>query len=185
MIQVPACGTEGRSHGVWLWIVLIGAGSIALSRAFACATPFAALATLAAFTLRPRDAAALVLFVWAANQAVGFGFLHYPHDPTTLAWGAVIGVAALGGLMAAQATAAVVRLPVWVAVAVGLAAAYVADKAVLFAATWLLASGSGALTAAVVARIFGINVAALALLLGIHHAAGALGWPVGAQVPAT
>jgi len=38
MIRTPAYGTEGRSHGVWLWIILIGVGSIALSRAFACAT---------------------------------------------------------------------------------------------------------------------------------------------------
>lgn len=83
----------------------------------------------------------------------------------------------------AQATAVSLRLPTWAAMVVGLAAAYVAYEAVLFAATWLLASGSGAFTASVIARIFGINVAALALLLGIHHAAGALGWSVGALVP--
>ena len=67
----------GSETAAWLWIALIGGGSIALSRAFACATPFAALATLAALTMGGRDAVLLVGFVWAANQAVGFGLLHY------------------------------------------------------------------------------------------------------------
>ena len=33
--------------------------------------------------------------MWLANQAVGFGFMHYPLDGETLAWGGALGVIAL------------------------------------------------------------------------------------------
>jgi hypothetical protein len=51
----------------WAWIGLIGGLSVLLSWRFACATPFAALATLAAFNLRRHEAVGLMLFTWAAN----------------------------------------------------------------------------------------------------------------------
>jgi hypothetical protein len=65
---------------------LIVLASIALSRAFACAMPFTALATMAAFTLRRQEALAMVLFAWVANQAVGFGLMHYPWTSSTVCW---------------------------------------------------------------------------------------------------
>jgi len=184
MGRTAASEPQERGQGARLWIVLIGIGSIFLSRAFACTTPFATLATLGALTLDRREAFVLLAFVWAANQAVGFGLLHYPHDATTIAWGAVVGVAAFGGLAAAHMTAGL-RLPTWAAVAVGLVASYTAYEEVLSAATWPLASGWDAFTASIVFRIFATNAAALALLLVIHRAVGALGWPVGARLVAT
>jgi hypothetical protein len=38
-----------------------------------------------------------VLFVWLANQAIGFGLLHYPWTASSFGWGVTIGVAALAG----------------------------------------------------------------------------------------
>jgi hypothetical protein len=149
---------------VWLWIGLVAIASIALSRAFACATPFAALATLAAFTLRRRDAVALVLSVWLANQVVGFGLMHYPMRPSTFAWGAAIGAAALTALPTAAGVFRL-RLPAAIGAPLALLAAYGAYEFVLFATSLLLSPGPGAFAPAVVARLFAINAVAFGALL--------------------
>ena len=149
---------------VWLWIGLVCIASIALSRVFACATPFAALATVAAFTLRRRDAVALVLSVWLANQLVGFGLMHYPLLASTFAWGAAIGAASLAALAAARGLTRV-RLPAAVALPAALLAAYAAYELVLLGTSLLLASGAGAFAPAVVARLFAINAVAFGALL--------------------
>ena len=56
------------------WIVFLTGASLAFSYVFACAAPFAALATLAALNLRRPDAFILTGLVWLANQAVGAQF---------------------------------------------------------------------------------------------------------------
>src|SRR5437667_9327199 len=61
-----------------VWIALLVVASAAYSLAIACATPFAAFAAIAALTVPRRDALLLIGLVWFANQAVGFGMLHYP-----------------------------------------------------------------------------------------------------------
>ena len=166
----------------WLWIALVGIASLALSRAFACAMPFAALASLAAFTLRRRDGVVLVLFAWVANQAVGFGLLHYPHTASTIGWGLAIGVAAVAALAASTAvTALAASEPVgrraggslWSA-PLGLVAAFGAYELVLFAATWLLPSGANAFAAGVMLRIFAINAVALGLLIAARRVGAVL-----------
>jgi hypothetical protein len=177
-------GSRASGPAIWLWVGLIGIASIVLSRAFACATPFAALATLAAFTLRGREAVALVLFVWVANQVVGFGLLHYPWTVPTLAWGAAIGVAALGGLGASREVARLTKPASWVAWPVALVAAFAAYEFILFATTWLLSSGSGAFAAMVVLRIFTINAVALGLLLGVHRLTSLAVWSKSQQASA-
>src|SRR3954464_474640 len=65
------------------------------SFAFACATPFAAFAVVAAAMLPLRPALLVVTVAWLVNQTIGFGALHYPIDGSTIAWGLVIGAAAL------------------------------------------------------------------------------------------
>jgi hypothetical protein len=49
--------------------------SVAFSRSFTCATPFAALSTAAVLNLNPRDAVVLTGAVWVANQFVGYTIL--------------------------------------------------------------------------------------------------------------
>lgn len=61
-----------------LWIVLVIVSSIGFSFALACATPFAALGTLAALHMRRRDLLVMVGLAWLANQIIGYGFLAYP-----------------------------------------------------------------------------------------------------------
>src|ERR1700761_9362529 len=88
-----------------LWIVLVVTTGICLSTFFACATPFAALATLAALKLGRRDAIVVIGLVWAANQAIGFGFLAYPWPWDCPAWGLAIGMSAGLAMLAAKSLA--------------------------------------------------------------------------------
>ncbi|OKO83008.1 hypothetical protein [Bradyrhizobium sp. AS23.2] len=123
------------------------------SFALACATPFAAFAVVAAAMLPLRPALLVVTGAWLVNQCIGFGALHYPVDSSTIAWGFVIGAAALLSTAAASAVLRVLpqgRTPLMLAVT--LLVAYAAYELALFAATPAL-GGEGAFTAAIVTRI--------------------------------
>ena len=78
-----------------LWAATFVAASVLFSFAWACALPLAGFAAVAALTSTRRAALLLTGAVWLTNQAMGFLFLHYPTDPTTLFWGGALGVIAL------------------------------------------------------------------------------------------
>jgi hypothetical protein len=123
------------------------------SFAFACATPFAAFAVVAAAMLPLGPALLVVTGAWLVNQTIGFGVLHYPLDASTIAWGFVIGAAALLSTTGASAVLRMLpqgRTPLMLAIA--LVVAYVAYEFALLAATPFL-GGEGAFTAAIVTRI--------------------------------
>ena len=164
------------------WATFLVAASAIGSLVFACATPFAAVAAVAAMTLPLRAAVVVSTGVWLANQAVGFGLLAYPVDFTSLAWGAALGAAALAATFAAWAAS--VRLddqagPVrWVA---AFAAALLVHQGVLFAASLVLGGGEGFTVPAVggiavLNAVWAVGLAlvcrALAVVLG-RQAAGA------------
>ena len=145
-------------HAPMFCLVLLTASCALASFALACATPFAAFAVVAAATLPLRPALLVTTGAWLVNQAIGFGALHYPIDASTVAWGFVIGAAAL----AATAVSSMVlrALPATrtsLALALTLVCAYGAYELVLFATTPVL-GGAGAFTAAIVARLGGLNV---------------------------
>ena len=148
---------EPRYAPLFCFALLTAACALA-SFAFACATPFAAFAVVAAATLPLQPALLVTLAAWLVNQAIGFGFLHYPIDATTIAWGLVIGAAALA---ATAASAAVLRLTgrtgTVVALAAALIGAYAAYELVLFAATPFL-GGAEDFTAAIVGRLGVLSV---------------------------
>ena len=122
-----------------LWIVLLTGASTATTLALACATPFPALAALAAVHMRQRDGVALMLLAWLASQVVGFTMLHYPHDPRTFAWGAALATAAVASALGACATLrTVARAPVLVRLAVAYAAAFLAFKAAVLVWSFFL-----------------------------------------------
>ena len=162
-----------------LWIGLLTLSSVALSLIFACATPFAAFATLAALHTRKSDAFLLTVAVWLANQVVGYGILHYPQTLDSVAWGAAIGVAAL----LATATAIVIErhfFKVVVSVAlVSTAAAFLSAFCVyefaLHAAAHVLPSGDSAFSWPVVGDIFKVNVLTLIGLTILSSAAATFG----------
>lgn len=123
-----------------LWISLLTAASTGTTLLLACATPFPALAALAAAHMRPRDGVALMLLAWTASQAVGFGLLGYPHDPLTLGWGVALATAAVGAALAGYAVLDALGTPSIAArLATAYGAAFAAFKGAI--ALWALALG--------------------------------------------
>lgn len=174
----------------WLWILLLTAASVFVTLGMACATPFAALATLAALHMSRRDGLALIGIAWLADQAVGYGLLEYPRTASSVAWGVVLGMAAVLALVAARALAD--RLRDRGLVAAGVAAfggAFVAHQVVLFAATTVLASGSEAFSLPIVGWVLRVNLLSLAGLLILYRLAVGIGLvtrePLGTRATAT
>jgi hypothetical protein len=172
----------------WLWILLLTAASVFVTLGMACATPFAALATLAALYLSRRDGLALIGIAWIADQAVGYGVLQYPRTPSSFAWGVILGVAAILALVAARALADRLRdRGRVVAGALGFAAAFVAYQVVLVAVT--AASGSEAFSLPVVGWVLRVNLLSLAGLLILYRLAVWIGLvtraPLGARATVT
>jgi hypothetical protein len=148
---------EPRYAPLFCFALLTAACALA-SFAFACATPFAAFAVIAAATLPLQSALLVTAAAWLVNQAIGFGFLHYPADASTIAWGVVIGAAALAATAVSVAVLrAMERTPVIVALAAALIGAYAAYELVLFAATPFL-GGAENFTLAIVGPLGGLNV---------------------------
>ena len=150
-----------------LWIALIGAAGLSLSTFFACATPFAALATLAAFKLGRRDAILVVAATWLINQGVGFGLLGYPRTWDSAAWGLAIGASAMLAVFAARGLATTRPAPL--AVSLPFVAAFAAFESGLYAAGYVLPGSEGAFTVAVIGHIFLINAATLFGLTALHQ----------------
>jgi hypothetical protein len=174
----------------WLWILLLTAASVFVTLGMACATPFAALATLAALHMSRRDGLALIGIAWLADQAVGYGLLGYPRTANSFAWGVILGVGAFVALLAAQALAG--RLRDRGAVLAGglvFAGAFVAYEGVLVAATAVLASGAEAFSLPIVGWVLRVNLLSLLGLLIIYRFAVWIGLvtraPLGARATVT
>jgi hypothetical protein len=164
-------GEPGPRSAALFCLVLLITGCALASFAFACATPFAAYAVIAAAMLRLSSALLVVGAAWIVNQAIGFGVLHYPHDANTVFWGLAIGAAALTATAAAVLVArALSRTSQLAMLGVALVAAYAAYELVLVAVTPAL-GGSGAFTFAIIARLGLLNVAWLAGFLAVCQAA--------------
>src|SRR5260370_38439008 len=85
------------SHPRWahqVWLVGLVVGVSALSFVFACATPFAAFAVLAAMTLSRPDAIRTTVALWMVNQVIGYGVLGHPRTLTSATWRLAIAIAA-------------------------------------------------------------------------------------------
>jgi hypothetical protein len=158
-----------------LWVGLLAVASLLLSGVFACATPFAALAALAALDIERRDGLYVIGGVWLANQIWGYGVLGYPLDLATAGWGIAIGLGAVIGYVCARGVVnALSRNAVLVAVS-ALLVAFFAYEAVLYAATFAIPGGDDAFSAAVVGRIAAVDAVSFAVLLVAHRLALAAG----------
>ncbi|HEY4124325.1 MAG TPA: hypothetical protein VGM36_06900 [Rhizomicrobium sp.] len=171
--------TENSLSNSAIWIVLLGGASILFSFALACATPFPALAALAALHMQRRDAYVVVAATWLANQFIGYAFLHYPQNWDSFAWGAMIGIASVAAVRTSLASRSFVPQSVATHL-VAFCAAFVTYEAVLYA-TGILASDTGGFSMAIVGWILWVNALAFAGLLLIHG----IGRTLGLATPAT
>lgn len=177
-MQSSAIGNQAERRA--LWMALLTGATIVSSFIFACATPFPALGALAALHMNRRDAFALTGINWAANQIIGYGFLHYPQSLESFAWGAWIGIAALFATATAIATESLARRtgPAMAAVIVFLLAV-AAYECVLYAATTFLPSEPGAFGFKIVLYVVEVNASAFAGLLILQR----IGRSTGLVVP--
>jgi hypothetical protein len=158
---------QERSTFASVWSAFLVFGSTAASLIFACATPFAALAAVAALTLPPRLALITTMGVWLGNQAVGFLMLGYPLTASALAWGPILGgVAIVATAVAIQVSAQFDRADLrhWLAV---FAAALATQQGLVLAAS--LIEGTASLTVA--AGVSALNAVWAAGLAVVHRLA--------------
>jgi hypothetical protein len=161
-----------------LWIMLLTAASTVTTLALACATPFPALAALAAIHMRRRDGVALVLLAWAASQVVGFCIHDYPRDVSTIGWAAGLATAAVAAILGAYAAIRHMgSSPAWLRMTAAYISAFIAFKlAVLVWAIWL-GGVEMAFAPGVVARQLVRDAAILAGLMMLYRALTAMGLP--------
>lgn len=159
-----------------LWMGALVAAAILFSFALACGMPFAALGALAALTSPARDALALAVLGWLANQVIGFGFLGYPVDAMTLAWGIALGMSALAAVGGARLAARQLRVAnSLIRSAIAFLAAWAAQQGVVLLASLVLGGTAIAFTASVVWFIFWTNALAFLVLIGIQIAGERIG----------
>ena len=171
-------GAPGKRGASALWVSLLTAASSATTLALGCATPFPALAALAAVHMRRPGGIALMLLAWAASQFVGFFLLGYPRDGSTLAWGAALGTAAVGSALAGYAALRVVGYTS-VAARLGLAyaAGFTAFKGIILAWALVLGGLHTAMAPDLLAEQFVRNGAILIGLYGFYRLLVAAGVP--------
>jgi len=174
----------------WLWIGGLTLASALFRLALACATPFAALAPLAALHMRQRDAVSLIGAAWLANQIVGYGILHYPRTVDSFGWGIAIGAAAVLGLAVARGLARRVRRGGSVVLtATAFIGAFIAYEAALYLASYVLPGSDDAFSRPIIRWLLEINGLAMAGLLALHRLAVTIGLvarrPIGAAATAT
>ena len=158
-----------------LWVALLTGASAATTLALSCATPFAALAALAATRMRAREGLALIALAWLASQLIGFCVLDYPRDPRTFAWAGAMLTAALAAVVAARwgARQAVAAL----ALPTGFGAGFVAYKLALLAWSLVLGGVHTALSPYWTARQFGREALILIGLALLHRLLVGIGVP--------
>ena len=164
MGSAPFQGSGSVRRAVWTALIVV-AGS-AIGPLFACATPFAALATLAAVKTERRDTALAVGLVWLLSQVTGYAFLGYPWRWNGLAWSAAVGIGAGMGLVTAIALAPTRKGSF--AVSLPFVGAFAAYEFTLYLASFVLPADPHAFTLPVVREIFIVNAVSLAGLTVAH-----------------
>jgi hypothetical protein len=163
------------------WAVLLAAVSAISSSVFACVTPFAAFAVAAAYVLPPRAAAAAAGGIWLANQAVGFGYLHYPWDQNTILWGFAIGAAAIVATVLASMVLREMRYGIVASTGAALLIAFAAYEVTLFLVALVL-GGEDGFTPAILGKLALLNlvwtIGLVALAEGVRFA-GITGFTAG------
>jgi hypothetical protein len=172
--QIERAGTAEGFTTCVVWGTFLVVASLAGSIVFACVTPFAAFAAVAAMTLRMRAALITVTGIWLANQAVGYGMLHYPITHNSLAWGIALGLSALAATIAARAILS--RVPDrggLLCYAAGLGAALLVQQSALVVASGFL-GGSENFSLEIFSGVAALSVLWTAGLAASHHRLGSM-----------
>ncbi|BBF72112.1 hypothetical protein SBA_ch2_6450 [Sphingomonas bisphenolicum] len=154
-----------------LWIGLMTLASTITTLALACATPFPALAALAALHVRRQDGIILMLAAWAVSQGVGYCLLGYETTVENGVWAGTMALAAIASLLGADGAARLLPHHPAVRLVVAYGAAFATFKLAVLAGAWALDSGWAAFAPDVMARQFARYAMILAGLLALQHLA--------------
>ena len=173
ILATPSARTSADGWGAQqlFCVTVLVAACASASLVFACATPFAAFAVLAAAMLPLRSALLATAVVWLVNQIIGFGLLGYPWTLNAALWG--VGLAAAAELATAIAVSVFHRLAHVGRFAVyplALVAGFAGYEICLLALTPLLGGGE-AFAVDIVGRIAFLNAIWLAGLVGVYEVA--------------
>jgi hypothetical protein len=155
-----------------LWLVALVGGATLATGIYACATPFSAVAAMAALTLPRRAAVMSVVLLWLGNQIIGFGVAGYPLTANAFAWGAALLVAVIVSTLAAAPVRDALREQSTVIRFVAAFAAAFVSFQLVCALTSVLFDESQ-LGLAVIAEIAQINAVWAVGLLAAHSVLGA------------
>jgi hypothetical protein len=159
-----------RGNAQLFCLVLLVAACISASLVFACATPFAAFAVIAAALLPLRQALVTIGVVWLVNQTIGFGVLGYPRTLDAALWGLVIGVAAVVATVVAEvAFNHLARLGRFAIYPIALVATFAVYEILLLAAVPVLGGGYDSFAPAIVGQIAFTNAVWLVGLVAVYE----------------
>ncbi len=160
-----------------VWIGLLAAASVAFTLGFACATPLAAFAAVAALTMPRRDALLLVGSRLARQPRRRISaLLHYPWTADCLAWGAGFGAIGLLSVFAAEFGAKHFTGANGILASIAaFLTAFAVYEGLLFVASHIVQSGIENYTAAIVGRVFAINAIAFIGLLAVNKLGASAG----------
>ena len=164
-----AISTSDSRRTMWLCGAILAVACASSSLVFACATPFAAFAVLAAAVLPLRRALAVVAFAFAVNQVIGFCVLDYPRTANAALWG--VGMIAAALLTTAAATAVFRKFSSWGLFAtypVALVACFAVYEIVMLAMTPAL-GGAEAFSPDIVGQLAFVNAIWLVGLIAAYE----------------
>jgi hypothetical protein len=167
----------------FIWLLILTMAAVGVTIALSCVTPFAALAVALAGTVGLRASLRVMITVWLANQAIGFGWFHFPRTPDTFLVGIAIGGAAVLGLIGAWAVLNRTRTwPVFFRLVAALLVSFGIYEVTLFAAVVFLGDLE-TFRPAVVAQLGFINAVSLAGMVILNELLAALCRPWLGRIP--
>jgi hypothetical protein len=176
MRQMQYEAERSSSLNTAAWIVLLAAASALTTLALACITPLAAFGTLAAVYMKRTEAIVLMSVVWLTSQVMGFGFLHYPHTISSVAWGAGLLLAALSALMgAADVARRLPRVPAGLRILCCLGAALLLFEVAIFLEGLVLGISAAAFAPHVLFKLIWTNAVTLVALVVLHRVGMSIG----------
>ena len=167
----------------FIWLLILTLAAVAVTVALSCVTPFAALAVALVATVGLRASLCLMVAVWLANQAIGFGLFHFPRTPDTFLMGMAIGAAAVVGTIAAWVVLNRMRAqPVFFRLSAALVASFAAYELAL-AAPVLFLGEPDTFRLAIVAELGLVNAVSLIGMIALNEILAALCRPWLGRIP--
>lgn len=163
-----------------LWLGLLIGVSAALTTAFAGITPFVAIGVIATMTVSRRSALGLTVAAWFANQAVGFGLLHYPWTKNSVAWGVTLSSAAVVATLTAQwVVARLSAAPSTMQAFAAFVSAFAVYELGLYTLAMAALGGTQGFAPSIVSQVLTVNIVTLLGLYGLNQLAAVgrlVGW---------